>query len=1413
MNEALPLHRREQSGEEGRPVRRRRSRLASGLAKAVIGLLLALMIAAAALVAFLDTDAGHRWIADRIAAMTPQSGLDIRIGRIDGSIWGETRLRDVRLYDPAGLFAESPRIDMDWQPLAWITNRLLIDELSADLVILHRLPKLRPSDEPRPILPGFDIRIGRLDIKQLRFEKPLTGERRIASVTGEADIRSGRALVDLNAQVRGGGDRLRLLLDAEPDRDHFDLDVRVSTPANSVLGAMVGTRRPVVLEVEGDGRWSAWTGTARLDLSGRRTADLALRANRGRYALSGWLAPAPFLKGKLQRLSAPRVLVSARATLADRRLDGTLSLRSAALKAEGKGVIDLARSGFDDVRIGIDLLQPTALFRNMSGRAVRLTALLNGPFGRSAFAYRVTSPRFAFDETGFEDVKAEGRGRFSREPVSVPIVFTARRVTGVGEVAGGILANLRVDGLLKVTARRLTGEGLSLTSDKLKGKLSLLVDLVTGRYDVALSGGLTRYLIPGLGLVDVLSDLKVVEGPGGKGTMVTGTGRAWVRRFDNRFLAGLAGGLPQIETGLVRGPDKVLHFRNLRLTGPSVRIAGNGYRRTDGTFHFEGSGTQAEYGPFAMNLDGRIDRPRLTFRFQRPNDAMGLSDVLLNLDPTPEGYAYRAAGGSHLGPFTSQGAILLPRDQPALIQVRALNVSGTNAAGLLRSDPGGFTGRLDVAGGGLDGHLLFSPAGPTQAPAATGTGSVQRIEVHLVAANARFAGPPPIAISRGKLDGVILLDPGATSIEGTLTARGVSRGALSIANVSAEARMRGGVGQVRASVSGRRGRDFSFQTVADVAPGRIRLSGGGIVDRRPIQLSEPAVFTKAAQAWRLAPTSLTFAGGRATVGGLFGPTDTELTARMEAMPLTIVDIAYPRLGLGGIASGTLSYRSAAGGPPTGAANLRVRGLTRSGLILSSRPVDIGLAARLTGAGAAMRAVAVSEGRTIGRAQARLAPLAAGGDIGTRLSNAPLFAQLRYNGPADTLWRLTGVELLDLSGPVAVGADARGTLSNPQIRGSLRTERARLESAVTGTVVDTIRSSGRFDGSRLVIDSFTGATKGGGSVAGSGVFDLSAARMGMDVSLQAQAAQLIDRDDIKAQVTGPLTIRSQGDTGLIAGKVRLVRGSFRLGSATSAAQVPRLRVREFNRADDDLPPPRRLSPWRLDLEVDAADELAVTGLGINSEWGADLAIGGTVTEPRITGRADLIRGSYDFAGRRFDLERGIIRFQGENPVNPVLDITAEGGVQGLNAVIRVTGRGLKPEIAFTSTPALPQDELLSRLLFGTSIANLSAPEALQLAAAVASLSETGSYLDPINAVRAATGLDRLRILPADITRGQGTSIAAGKYIGRRVYVEVVTDGRGYSATQIEYQITRWLSLLSSISTIGRESVNVRVSKDY
>ena len=106
--------------------------------------------------------------------------------------------------------------------------------------------------------------------------------------------------------------------------------------------------------------------------------------------------------------------------------------------------------------------------------------------------------------------------------MTIPILATARRVTGVGDVAGGILANLRIEGRLGLTPQRLNGERLTLSSDKLRGLLDLSVDLRTGVYLVTMTGGMRSYVIPGFGVVDVLSELRAVPGPDGRGTIVTG---------------------------------------------------------------------------------------------------------------------------------------------------------------------------------------------------------------------------------------------------------------------------------------------------------------------------------------------------------------------------------------------------------------------------------------------------------------------------------------------------------------------------------------------------------------------------------------------------------------------------------------------------------------------------------------------------------------------------------------------------------------------------------------------------------------------------------------------------------------------------------------------------------------------------
>ncbi|GAA0673453.1 translocation and assembly module TamB [Sphingomonas insulae] len=1359
----------------------------------------ALVAVFAAALAIVDTDVGHRWVAERIGAIRTANGLRFTVGRIDGSLYGQARLKDVRVQDLDGLLVQAPVVTLDWKPWLWFRNRLDIAALAIPQATLFHAPHTRKSAKRGPILPDFDIRIGRLAIDRLVLAKPVLGTERIGRVVGRADIRRGRALVRLDADV-AGSDRLALRIDAEPDRDRFDVDVRASGAAGGVLARGIGIRRALTLDIGGDGSWSRWRGRAVGRAGTVRAVDLALAADAGRYTLSGNVAPGGMFGALAERLARPRMLVNGSATFAERRLDGALSLRSPAIATEVTGLIDLGASAFRNVRVRTRLLRPAAVIATMSGRGVELRAVLDGGFDAARFDFRLRADRLGVDRTGMRAVRLAGSGRLGQRATTMPVRFAAAEVTGVGNVAGGILRNLSLDGPLVLKGSLLTGDALRLRSDKLAGRIMLAVDFATGRYEMGLNGTLNRLYIKGLGVVDLRSDLRVVPGAGGRGTRIVGRGAVQVIRLDNGFLRGLTGGLPRIVTGLERTPDGVLHFTDMVLTSPLLTLRGNGLRRRDETFHIEAVGRHGQYGPVTMRLDGKIDRPTLDLIFARPNDTLGLSQVRAHLDPTAQGFDWRAEGGSRLGPFAATGSILLlPPGVDDIIQVDRLAVSGTVASGRLAIVSGGFTGTLNVAGGGLSGELLLRPVG-----------TVQRIEMHLAAANARLS---TALLRRGRLDATMLLDPAGTSIDATATGLGLRQGRLSLARFAGNARLRGGVGEVRASIAGSRGRAFDIQTVTQVSPDRYVVAAEGTLDRRSLKLLTPAEIVRDGDGWRLSSTRLAFAGGEGAVSGRFGAGGLAVDASLTRMPLAILDIGFPRLGLSGTASGTFSYDAVDGQAPTGKANVTVRGLSRAGLVLSSRPIDVGLAAALSVDRLGVRAVMASGGKTIGRGQALLRPLGTG-DLASRIAAAPLFAQLRYQGPADTLWRLTGVELFDLSGPVAIGADVSGRIDAPVIRGVLQASGARIESANTGTVLTNVAATGRFGGSRLQIDRFAADAGKGGRVTGSGGFDFAAnGGIGIDIRLAADHAVMINRDDIGATVTGPLTFTSDGTGGRIAGDVVLNRSRYRLGQATAATAVPRLNIREINLPDGGEEDEAPIAPWTLAIKAKAADKVIVSGLGLSSEWSADLAIAGEPANPAITGAATLVRGDYEFAGRKFELNRGIIRFAGEVPANPALDIEANADSTGLSAAIRVTGTALKPEIGFSSVPALPQDELLSRLLFGTSITSLSAPEALQLASAVAALQNGGNGLNPINAVRRAAGLDRLRILPADPQTGQGTSIAAGKYVTRRLYAEIVTDGQGYSATQVEFQVTRWLSLLSSISTLGRQSANVRVSKDY
>ena len=80
------------------------------------------------------------------------------------------------------------------------------------------------------------------------------------------------------------------------------------------------------------------------------------------------------------------------------------------------------------------------------------------------------------------------------------------------------------------------------------------------------------------------------------------------------------------------------------------------------------------------------------------------------------------------------------------------------------------------------------------------------------------------------------------------------------------------------------------------------------------------------------------------------------------------------------------------------------------------------------------------------------------------------------------------------------------------------------------------------------------------------------------------------------------------------------------------------------------------------------------------------------------------------------------------------------------------------MTFSSTPELPQDEILARLIFQKGIGELSPLQVARLAAAVSEL--TGGQGGVLSRLRAATGLDDLDIVTDE--KGQA-AVAAGRYV--------------------------------------------------
>lgn len=1372
-----------------------------------------LVLAASALLLGINTQPGRRFVADQIAGITLGSGLSFRIGRIDGSLYGTMILRNVQVRDTKGVFATSREIKVDWRPFAYLKNRVDVRSAISPEVKLLRMPALQPSGDPNaPLLPDLNIDIGRLEIARIDIAKEVDGRARyLGRLAGEAHLANGRAQLvldggTLTAPGVAGGDKLALRLNATPEANKLDIDLKLDAPAKGLIAGLCGLDAPLTLNIAGKGDWARWQGKALGTLGGTQLANLDLTATNGRFQLRGPLHPGVWLKGPVERLASPQLDLDLDAKWADRVADGVVKLHSDALSVEAKGQVDLGHNQFHNLQVDAILLKAGAIAPNLVGRSVRASLALDGAFNKPVVDYKISAAALGFGEMVAEQLYAEGRARVDANRILVPVRARAKRVSGLNAAAGGLVTNLSINGDLAISGQQILSDNLRLRSDKIDATAIIAADVGRGRYTGALKGRVNDYQIDGVGIVDLKTDAELYAAPGG-GWGIRGHIAGNTRKIFSDGARQFLGGNAVASARLVLDPKGIISISDVRMKAPQFRVLrGSGRYDPAGPILINADAVSDQYGPLTARVTGTLNAPVVLLKAAKPGLGIGLANLEAQVRGRGNAWAVLAKGDTDYGPFNAD--VLVRTGNRLAIDINSGRFAGMDITGKL----------VQAAAGPFEGELAFNGSGVVGRAALSAQGKLQRADVHATASNAKIPGQAGLTIGRALIDGSVVLAD-TPEITGDVQIANLRQGKFVLKTARAKIAYAGGSGTAQVFANGSTGVPFQIAANAKLAPNEwlVALQGQGSgVNFKTIQ---PARIEVRDGTYHLLPTKVDFDKGSARLAGSYGK-GMVLQTRLDSLDLALINAFVPDLGIGGTATGSLDFAQPTPASfPSADARLEIKDFTRSSLASVSTAVDISFVGKLLPNGGDARALIRRGNATIGRIVATLSPLGPEAGAWTeRMLAAPLSGGIRYNGPAAVPFSLAGLSGQQLDGPIGIAADFSGKVEQPRLAGVVRASNLHYENENFGTRLTAMQIDGTFSNDEFILNSLT-AKAGDGTVKAQGKVSLSSAN-GYPISITADLAnaRLARSDALGATATGKITITKNPEVSRIEGRLTIPEAHYQI-IRQGAAEVPELTGvrRKSAMTDEEGDKPARVlrsfGDFDLNLRIDADNRLFVTGMGLESEWRSRITVRGTTLAPDIRGNLEIVRGTYSFASRRFDISRGTIRFQGAELFNPSVDIQANTTAEGVTAILTVSGTAQQPQIAFSSSPSLPQEEVLSRLFFGTNVTNLSATEAIQLAAALQSLSGSGGGLNPLGQLKSATGIDRLRILGADDVSGRGTALAAGKYITNDIYVEIITDARGFTATQLEISLSRTLSLLSSAGTFGGSSVSLKYSRDY
>jgi translocation and assembly module TamB len=813
-------------------------------------------------------------------------------------------------------------------------------------------------------------------------------------------------------------------------------------------------------------------------------------------------------------------------------------------------------------------------------------------------------------------------------------------------------------------------------------------------------------------------------------------------------------------------------------------------------------------GPITVDLTASVPSGMLV---SRP-----LREAQLALNGTIEGTQFDGSisGAAFLdGKRVDLSAGLAAGPEQKRLSGLSFETVGTSATGDLTQDADGLlAGNLDIRAVDVStaaALLLTEASGAIEAAVRLdAAGGEQNAEITASAHDLRAAG---VAIASADLRAVASDLFGVPMLDGTMTARDVTAAGIEVATLQAQA--------------SRSGETTSFQADAALDNGATLAAAGSLaalgegyrlaLDRASLRqgevaanLAQPVVLAVDGGTVRLDAVRFDVGSGRITASGTAGQA-IDIAVQIEGLPLSIANAIDPDLGL----SGTLRGTAQIGG--TGSAPRANFALSGAGIgAMAIRPYGIAPLAFDARGTFADGAVQLGSLNATGAGGLRLAangaiPPTGGGLALTVTGSAPLALGNQF--VAERGGQLSGTANFD--------ARLTGALSDPRITGRVSTSGSGYVDAELGLRLQQISGSASLSGDRIVIDSLNASLATGGTVSMSGSVAL-AAPNAAELRLQLNSARYVDADLLVAtasgqlSLTGPLTQnpRLAGDIVVeeaniivpetFGGAAALIEVEHVRPAPAVQATLARARLQQQGRAASAARP----SVIQLDINLRAPNRVFVRGRGLDAEMGGSVRLSGPLNDIQPIGGFTLHRGRMSILGQRITFETGRVTLIGD--LDPYLDFVARTQGQGISVFVTVSGRASDPDIGFSSNPALPEDEVLSRLIFNRSMGELSPLQLARLAGAAAELAGGGTSLN--ESLRSAAGLADLDI----VTDEQGNvAVQAGQYIQDNIYLGVQAGADGQSRVTVDLDITDEIKARASAGADGDSSLGVFYEADY